>query len=132
MAGLRVAKASEKDIELTRDFLRMCEAFWDNRNVFSLRDLESDWENWDDDDEDKKLLLKIRQDLCDEEGKNLRDLDRRLVVYEFLKHKYKKADNRWGRVVMAADVLIDNVCDPTEGHLAFFPAFEMFHVAPEQ
>lgn len=132
MPGIRVAKASEKDIELTRDFLQMCEAFWDNRNVFSLHELESDWENWDDDDQDKKLLLKIRQDLCDEEGIKVKQLDNRLVVYEFLKRKYKKADNRWGRVVMAAEVLIDNVCDPTEGHLAFFPAFEMFHVAPEQ
>jgi hypothetical protein len=132
MPGLRIAKASENDIDITRSFLQACEVFWDNRNRYSVSNLESDWKNWDDEDEDKKELLKIRRDLADEEGTEERFLDNRLVIYEFIKQKYKLADNRWGRVIMAADVLIDNCCDPTESHLAFYPAFEMFHVAPEQ
>jgi len=132
MPGLRVAKATENDVELTRDFLQTCETFWDNRNPFSLRHLESDWETWDDEDEDKKELLTIRRNLADEEGIEERFIDNRLVVYEFIKFKYKKADNKWGRVIMAADLLIDNCCDPTESHLAFYPAFEMLHVSPEQ
>lgn len=132
MAGLRVAKASEEDIELTRDFLRLCEAFWDNRASFSFRELASDWDRWDDEDEDKMELIQIRKNIAEEEGLSESDVDNRLIVYEFLKRHYKKADSSWGRVIMAADVLIDNCCDPTEGHLAFYPAFEMFHVAPEQ
>lgn len=129
---MRVAKASEKDIDATRGFLQLCEAFWDNRAVFSFSELASDWENWDEDDEHRIELTKIRRELADEAGTSEKRIDNRLIVYEFLKRHYKKADNRWNRVIMAAEVLIDNCCDPTEGHLAFFPAFEMFHVAPEQ
>jgi hypothetical protein len=132
MAQLTIAKATEQDIDATRHFLQMCEAFWDNRNRYSLRELESDWENWDDDDPDKIEMLRIQRNIADEEGKNIKCIDNRLIVYEFLKCKYKKADNKWGRVIMAADVLIDNCCDPTERHLAFHPSFETFHVAPEQ
>jgi hypothetical protein len=132
MPGLRVAKASEQDIEITRSFLQACEFFWDARPIYSLRDLESDWETWDDDDEHKQELLQIKQELCDYEGLSESEIDNRLIVYEFLKRRYKIADNKWGRVLTAAEVLIDNCCDPTERHLAFYPAFEMFHVAPEQ
>jgi hypothetical protein len=132
MPGLRIAKATEDDIDTTRNFLQSCEVFWDNRQIFSLRELESDWENWDDDDPDKIELKKIQRELADEEGIKIKFLDNRLVIYEYIKRKYKRADNKWGRVIMAADILIDNCCDPTENHLAFYPAFEMFHVAPEQ
>ena len=132
MPGLRVAKATEKDIEITRSFLQACENFWDNRPIYSFKELESDWETWDEDDADKVELLRIRKEFAIEEDVSESDVDNRLVVYEYIKRKYKAADNRWGRVVMAAEVLIDNCCDPTESHLAFFPAFEMFHVAPEQ
>lgn len=131
MPSIRVGKASPKDIEITNDFLHACEQFWDNRRRYSLSDLESEWEDWDDEDEDKIALLKIRKELAQELGYSECDVDNRLIVYEFLKQKYKKADNRWGRVVMAADVLIDNCCDPTETHLAFYPGIELFHVAPE-
>lgn len=131
MPSIRVGKASPKDIEITNDFLHACEQFWDNRRRYSLSDLESEWEDWDDEDEDKISLLKIRKELAQELGYSECDIDNRLIVYEFLKSKYKKADNRWGRVVMAADVLIDNCCDPTETHLAFYPGIELFHVAPE-
>lgn len=129
---MRIAKASENDIDLTRDFLQLCEAFWDNRGLFSISELATDWENWDKDDENRIELAKIRRELADEAGTSERRIDNRLIVYEFLKRHYQKADNKWGRVIMAAEVLIDNCCDPTEEHLAFYPAFEMFHVAPEQ
>jgi hypothetical protein len=132
MPGLRIAKASENDIELTRDYLQACEQFWDNRPIYSLTELEIDWENWDDDDPEKDALIKIRKELAIEEGLSESDVDNRLIVYEYIKRKYKKADNKWQRVVMAADILIDNCCDPTVSHLAFYPAFEMFHVSPEQ
>lgn len=132
MPGLRIAKATKDDIDITRSFLKSCEVFWDNRPMYSLRELESDWETWDDEDDDKIELLNIRKELSKEEDLIESDVDNRLIIYEFIKRKYKAADNKWGRVIMAADVLIDNCCDPTEDHLAFYPAFEIFHVAPEQ
>lgn len=38
----------------------------------------------------------------------------------------------WRRVVWAADILIEDCCDPTESHLAYSPYLEQRHVAPEQ
>jgi hypothetical protein len=40
MPGLRVAKASEQDIEITRSFLQACEFFWDARPIYSLRGIK--------------------------------------------------------------------------------------------
>lgn len=46
--------------------------------------------------------------------------------------KHSKFPHGWRRVLMAADVLIDNVCDPTEDVLGYHPSFHQLHVAPEQ
>lgn len=127
MPGLRVAKADEKDFNTTRSFLQACEMFWDTRMFGGI-----EWEYLDDDDPDKKILLAIRKSLAEEDRVSERSVDDRLVVYEFLRRKYRACDCNWNRVVMAGDVLIDNVCDPTEDHLAFYPGIELYHVAPEQ
>lgn len=132
MPGLRVGKADKEDIELTRDFLKACDMFWDNRTRYSCRDIETEWLEWDDEDDDKQELLRIRKGLSEDEGCDEEDVDNRLIIFEFIKRKYKRADCNWMRVVLAADLLIDNVCDPTEDHLAFHPSFEQFHVANEQ
>jgi hypothetical protein len=129
---MRVAKASDKDIEVTRDFLQACESLWDSRNQYCLRPSEKEWLSWDEDEPDYKECVRIRKEVAMEEGLAEREVDNRLVMYEFLMKKYKRADCHWGRVIMAADVLIDNVCDPTERTLEFYPGFECFHVAPEQ
>ena len=127
-----VAKATDKDIELTREFLNACEALWDIRNRYSLRPSEKEWLSWDEEEPDYKECVRIRKDVAMEEGLSEREVDNRLVIYEFIMRKYKNAGCHWGRVIMAADMLIDNVCDPTESHLEFYPGFECFHVAPEQ
>lgn len=126
---MKIAKADKEDISKTVEFLKHCENFWDSRNRFSLRSQEDEWPQWDDEDQDKKMLLKIQRDLVEEEGK---DVDNRLVIYEFIKRKYYEVDCHWYRVVLAADVLIDNCCDPTESHLAFHPGIEQSHVDREQ
>lgn len=128
---MRIAKADKEDIDTTRNFLHACESFWDSRQRYSLRSSEDDWETWDDDDPDKRLILKIRKQLAYEMSCDENDVDNRIVIYEFLKAKYQQCDCNWGRVVMAADVLIDNVCDPMESDLAFYPGFELRHVENE-
>jgi hypothetical protein len=129
---MNVAKASQQDIEKTTHFLRACELFWDNRPNYSMRTEEREWMTLDDDDPEKLLILDIRQQLAKNENVEPELVDHRILAYEYLRSKYKSADARWKRVIMAADILIDNCCDPTEGHLAFYPGIELFHVAPEQ
>lgn len=130
--GLRVAKADEEDIKSTREFLQACELFWDSRPAYSFVSKEDQWLSWENDDPEKMELLKIRKRISEEDGVDEEDVDNRLVLFEFIKRRYKKADSSWGRVIMAADCLIDNCCDPMQSHLAFYPGFVLFHVVPEQ
>jgi hypothetical protein len=132
MPGMRLAKPDEDDFDTTRQFLQLCERFWDSRPKYSLRREEDEWRQWENDDPDYKEVLKLRRSIAEEEGIALDDVDDRILVYEFLRLKYKKCDTNWGRVIMTASVLLDNACDPTLDYLEFFPGFECFHVAPEQ
>lgn len=58
--GLRVAKATEDEFERVWSFLHPMRALFDSRGFFGN---EEDWRDWDDDDEDKKMLLKIEKNL---------------------------------------------------------------------
>lgn len=132
MPGLRMAKADQDDFDTTNKFLQACEMFWDNRDRYSFKDMEADWMRWDDEDEDKIELLKIRKDIAEEERLSEVDVDNRLILFEFLKRRYHKADTNWRRAIFCGQILIDNFCDPQETHLACSPYLEEFHVAPEQ
>lgn len=128
--GMRIAKATPEDFEGLRDFRHFCEGVLEKQR-FSLRSPEDNWEEWDDDDEDKQWILKMRKEIAEEEGIEPEDVDIRIVLYECLKRIYRKA-NGWYRVTTAADVLIDNVCDPQKDYLDYRPSLEEIHVAPEQ
>jgi hypothetical protein len=128
---MRLAKASDKDFLRTRVFLHACENTME-RQKFSLCSAEDYWMTWDDDDEDKQRMLKIRKRLAREFHFDEEDVDNRIIIYEFLKEVFQPASNAWHRVTMAADTLIENVCDPTVDYIEFYPGFECFHVAPEQ
>ena len=56
---MKVAKADEKEFDKVYDFINVMDELFDSR-FFSH---EEEWRNWDDDDEDKKLLLEIEEDL---------------------------------------------------------------------
>lgn len=127
---MKIAKADGEDLKTTIDFLNACDAIWDNR--FSMRPPENEWEEWDDDDEEKAFILKLRKDLAADEGIKESDVDNRALMYEYLRHRFLNCSTKWRRVVWAADVLIDTFCDPTEDVLASLPGIELFHVAPEQ
>lgn len=132
MPGMRLAKPDEDDFKTTREFLQLCETLWDSRQRYSLRAEESEWKRWDEDDPDHQECLRIRRSIAEEEGISEKEVDDRIIMYELLRRRYKKCDTNWGRVLMTASVLLDNVCDPTLDYVEFYPGFECWHVAPEQ
>lgn len=129
---MRMAKADEEDFESTNTFLHACENLWASRRAYSLHNNETGWVDWDDDDKDKIELLEIRENLAKQDGCDELDVDSRLVIYEFIKRKYRQCDNNWARVTLAARILIDSVCDPQKDYLDYSPYLEEMHVAPEQ
>lgn len=127
---MTIHKPTEKEIEAFTGFLLAADMAL-KKHTFSLNSPEENWKDLDEDDEDKLLILKIRKEIAEELGcRKVEDVDDRILMYEFLKIKTAKV-----RSIMLFDTclrtLIDNVCDPTEDHLAFYPGFELFHVAKE-
>ena len=115
---MRVAKADKEEFDEVYNFINVMDALFDNRSFFSQ---EECWRDWDDEKEDKKLLLEIENDLKLSEYED--EPDNRLILYEFIKRKWNKANycGSFGRIVMNADVLIDNACDPDLDYLEFKP-----------
>lgn len=120
--GLTVAKATEEEFDRVYAFLHPMEALFDVRGFFSS---EEDWRDWDDDDEDKKLLLKIEKDIKDADGDCWDGKpDNRLILYEFMKQKFLQANysGSIGRILFDCRTLIDNCCDPDLDYLEFKPS----------
>ena len=109
MSKLKLSKATDNDFDLTSDFLSACSQLFDSRH---FRSFEEDWKHWDDQDDDKIKITQLQKLLAEEENCEPNEVDNRLILYEFIKWKYKKCDCHWGRVIMAASVLIDSVCNP--------------------
>ena len=117
---MKVAKADSNEFDKVYDFINVMDDLFDNK-FFSD---EESWREWNDDDEDKKLLLKIEKDLKETEGSDIwGEVDNRLILYEFIRLKWKKANycGSFQRIVTDADVLIDNVCDPDLDYLEYKP-----------
>ena len=116
---MKVAKAEKEEFDKVYDFINVMDDLFDSR-FFSH---EEEWRNWDDDDEDKKLLLEIEEEIKETDGEDIWGVDNRLILYEFIKRKWKKA-NYYGsfqRIVTDAECLIDNVCDPDIDYLEYKP-----------
>lgn len=121
MSGLKMAKADPEEFERVMSFVIVMEALFESRSIFSH---EEDWRDWPDDDEDKKTLLDIEKEVKEEDGTDWNgDADNRLILYEFIKRKWKQANfsGSFGRIIMDAEVLIDNACDPDLDYLEFKP-----------
>lgn len=128
---LTVAKADKNDKQTTLDFLQAAELALDIER-YSMSSPEDKWQrNLDEDDPDRKMIEGIIKRVAHDDRINLRDVDMRIIMYEFLQRKFAHASCNWRRVVWAADLLIEQACDPTEDYLAFYPGMECFHVAPE-
>ncbi|MBO4499172.1 MAG: hypothetical protein J5732_02835 [Bacteroidaceae bacterium] len=120
--GSTVAKATKEEFNRVWSFLRAMEALFESRSFFSN---EEDWHNWDDSDEDKKMLLKIEKELIagGDEGWDGHP-DNRLILYEFMKRKFLCANysGSIGRILLDCETLIKNVCDPKLDYLEFKPS----------
>lgn len=117
---MKVAKAEQEEFDRVYNFINVMEALFDTR----LCSHEEDWRDWDDKDPDKQLLLEIEQEVKESDGENIWDgVDNRLILYEFIKRKWKNANycGSFGRIVCDADVLINNVCDPDLDYLEYKP-----------
>ena len=69
-------------------------------------------------------MLKIEQKLIDAEGALVGGrADNRLIFYELFKRRFMEVDycGSIGRVLMNADVLVDQVCDENLDYLDFNP-----------
>lgn len=118
---MKVGKASPEEFDMVTGFINVMEDLFGGRSFFSQ---EESWREWDDDDEDKKLLLEIEKEVKEEDGETVWDgVDNRLILYEFIKRKWRKVNccGSFGRIVMDAEVLIDNACDPNLDYLEFKP-----------
>lgn len=130
MPGMRMAKADQEDFETTLKFLQAAEMIW-NKRPFEWNEPAEEWESWDADDEDKCELLRIRAKIAKEDRISESDIDYRVIMYEFIRRKYKSCNCNWARVYWAAQILVPEVCDPQIDYLDYSPYLEEFHVAPE-
>ena len=118
---MKVAKADSEDFEIVWSFVRPVEALLDGRSFFSSED---DWRDWKDDNEDKKLLTAIEEELKESDGTDWDGkADSRLIMYEFMKRRFREANScgGFGRILTNAEVLIANCCDPNLDYLEFKP-----------
>lgn len=127
---MRVHKADEKDFEGLNNFLTACEETLE-KEKFSLQSPEEQWKEWDKDDDDYRLMCKIREDIAVEEDIPEDKVDNRIVCYEFLLRKFRPASG-WRQVYWAATILVEQVCDEHKDYLDYHPSFVQQHVANEQ
>ena len=125
MPGLKMAKADPEEFDKVMNFVNVMDDFFDSK-FFST---EEDWREWDDDNEDKKMLFEIEKELIEDgEGISVWDdhPDNRLILYEFIKRKWRHANfsGSFQRIIMDAEVLIENACDPDLDYLEYKPEIQ--------
>lgn len=125
---MKVAKPSQQMFDSVAKFKEACELCID-KSTYSFTPPESQWKELDEDDPERQEMELIRSLIASEEGISVKSVDDRIVCYEYLKRKY--ATRLW-HIILTAEVLVDNCCDPTEDSLAFRPDIYFQHVAPEQ
>lgn len=127
---MKIVKPTPDEFEALLNFLNASEAVLD-KEKFSFASPEDNWEEWDEDNADKILITKIQKEVAEDLGYGVSSVDSRIVMYEFLKHKFSKAF-RWRGVYWAAEALLENIQDPFDDCLAFHPCFQINHVENEQ
>ena len=125
MPGLKMAKADPEEFDKVMGFVNIMDDLFDDK-FFST---EEDWREWDDDNEDKKLLLEIEKELVEDgDGTSVWDdhPDNRLILYEFIKRKWRSVNyfGSFQRIVMDAQVMIENACDPDLDYLEYKPEIQ--------
>lgn len=117
---MKVAKAEKEEFDKVYDFINVMDSLFDGR----FWSHEEEWKEWDDDNPNKKLLLKIEEEIRESDGETIWDgVDNRLILYEFMKRKWMEANwcGSFQRIVTNAEVLIDNACDHNLDYLEWNP-----------
>lgn len=124
--GMKIAKPTNDILDSVRAFMNVCE-FVLERDKWSMSAPEDRYLDGDvdDNDDDVRAMLAIRKDLAEELYCEENEVDNRIVCFEYLKRKYT---GREKHVLLTAEVLIDNVCDPQKSHLDYSPYLEVVHV----
>jgi hypothetical protein len=99
------------------------------RDRYSPKEPEDNWLDLDDDDTDKIWLLKTQKRLACEEGCEPNEVDNRILMYAYLRHKYF---NRFGHIILACEAMQDACADPSKDYLDFAPGTVFLHVENEQ
>lgn len=115
MANFKVGKPTKNDFEACYSFMRTLESLTDNR-MYSCA-LESDWTDWDEDDEEYKILSELRSDYCRYADKDVEDLDiddYKIIMWNYVKWFFNAHPSSLARVIMCADIAMDNAFDNSE------------------
>jgi len=99
------------------------------KECFSFKESYEKWKEWDDDDPDKIEILNLRKSIAKNEEVDEKDIDGRILAYEYLAKKYSYRNKV---AVITAEMLIDQACDPNKTYLDFHPSIYHNHVEPEQ
>lgn len=105
MSGLRMAKASEKDIKTLRTWLQFNDELSkiNPSNEYEWNSLKNDWEGEDD-------FMQIINSISDEDGFNME------YYFDYYNHKISYIHMR---IILGYEILLDNCCNPELDYLDF-------------
>lgn len=104
--SLKAAAPSTEDFDSVYQFNRIMNSLTDDRMWRSAD--ESDWKDWDENDEDYKLLKSIEKNVCWSEDVSSEEIDQRLVLWAYVKWFFNNHPSALGRILMCADMAMEN------------------------
>lgn len=108
----KIVKPTEQDIHTVYRFLELCEFLFTEGSSF---------EDLDDTDPVKILYDKITRDIYDTEI-DIENPDE--VRLEVIRRIFLNCSGRWIKVMNAAVILADQICDPSVGYVELHPFFK--------
>ena len=115
--SLKVAKPTEKDFDATYKLNSVLETLTDSRWF----DRVDSWQDWDEDDEDYLFFKEKREEIAEEEQISPEDVDSRILVYEYIKKHFRKNPSALARIIMCAQMAIDNAFDKDLDYIDWNP-----------
>lgn len=112
MANLKITKPTSKDFDITYRFKSVMEQLSDDR-WYSQASV-SDWETWDEDDEDYKILKSFKEKVMEEYELDESEFDERyqtLVMWKYIKWYFNYHPSALSRILMCADIAMENAFD---------------------
>lgn len=115
MAKLKIGKPTKQDFDICYRFNSVMEQLTDNR-MYRCND-EADWQEWDEDDEDYKVLSQIRDEYCTYADKQKDDLDNddhQQIMWRYVKWFFNHHPSSFARVMLCAELAMENAFDNSE------------------